>query len=284
MSLAGSTAPEISARWAALEHRYAPLLVDHLGFGAPLRDVAGYVLTGGKRLRPLLAELIGQVVDAPPAAITQVGVAMEYLHAASVLLDDLPCMDNASTRHGMPPAHVRFSEAQAILTAVALTSRSYALLLSAPVPRAHARERMAKLACDTVAGAMTTGQAMDLGHAEPASIHRVRSAHEGKTASLFGLVGNLAVACGSASQDRAASLVDFATLLGRAYQILDDIEDQGAPDDVGVNLARMVGRAGAATEARETLRAARKAIETIQGTEALSALVDWFERRLDGLA
>ncbi len=273
---------DFSAYWSALQARYAPLLVDRLGLDAPLRDVARYALAGGKLLRPLFVELVGRAVGAPPAAVTEVGIAVEYLHTASVLLDDLPCMDDASTRRGQPPAHVRFSEAEAILTAVALTSRSYALLLAAPVARPQANQAMARLACDTVAGAMAVGQAIELGCDASASPERVRTIHEHKTASLFGLAGSLAAAAGAASPSVAEPLVRCATLVGRAYQILDDIEDRHERVESSGNLARAVGLPAAATEARELLGAARRAVADVHGADGLRACVEWFERRLDG--
>lgn len=282
MNEAGHAGVELSAYRAALEVRYAPLLVDHLGFDAPLRDVAQYALAGGKRLRPLLAELVGRVAGAPPAAVTEVAIAVEYLHVASILLDDLPSMDDASVRRGAPPAHVRFSEAAAILTAVALTSRSYALLLAAPVARPEVNQAMARLACDTVAGAMAVGQALELGPGDGLSPERVRTIHERKTASLFGLVGSLVVAAGAARPSVAEPLMRFVTLLGRAYQIIDDLEDEHEHGEAGVNLARLVGSAGAATEAHELLRAARRTIADLQGAESLHACLDWLERRCDG--
>jgi geranylgeranyl pyrophosphate synthase len=287
-ALPDPAALDFAAYWAEVEGRYAPLLVDHLGLDAPLADVARYALAGGKRVRPLLAELVGRVVGAPPAAVTEVAIAVEYLHVASVLLDDLPCMDDASARRGAPPAHARFSEAEAILTAVALTSRSYALLLGAPVARARANPEMAILACDTVAREMAVGQAIELrrdggaGHDGGPSPERVRSLHERKTASLFGLVARLVVACGTVSAATADRLVRFVTLLGRAYQAVDDIEDRHERREAGVNLAQVVGSAGAAMEAREQLRAARRAIEDVQGAEGLCGCVDWLEQRIDG--
>lgn len=277
-----SPAHDFIAYWKAVEQRYASLLMDHLGLEAPLRDVASYTLAGGKRLRPLLAELVGRVVAAPPAAVTEVAIAVEYLHAASVMLDDLPCMDDASERRGAPPAHARFSEAEVILTAVALTSRSCELLLDAPVGGPSTNQLMARLVCRTVAGAMAVGQAIDLGHAEGLSPDSVRTLHERKTASLFGLVASLVVASGAAAPNIAGPLERFTTLLGRAYQIIDDIEDRHERKEAAGNLACIMGSAAAAAEAKELLGAARAAIADLPRADGLVACVEWFERRLDG--
>ena len=125
---------------------------------------------------------------------------------------------------------------------------------------------------------MAVGQALELGHDEGLSPDRVRSIHERKTASLFGLVARLVVAAGAASPTLAEPLVRAVTLLGRAYQILDDLEDEHEHAEAGVNLARLVGTAGAATEARELLQAARRAIAGLEGAEGLRACLDGFEQ------
>src|ERR1019366_1756657 len=145
-------AGDLSESWRVLRERYALLLVDRLRLDDPLRAVAIHALQGGKRIRPMLAELLGRALGAPQDAVADVAVAVEYLHTASVMLDDLPCMDDAVERREVPAAHVRFSEAEVILTAVALLSRSYAVLLLAPVRLEDCRG-MTLLASETVAGA-----------------------------------------------------------------------------------------------------------------------------------
>ncbi len=275
------TPVDFPAFWAALQKRYASLLIERLDFEAPLRDVAMYALEGGKRLRPLLAECIGRAVNAPRDALAEAAIAVEYLHIASLLLDDLPCMDDAQERRGRPSAHLRFSESEAILTAVALTSRSYSLLLTAPVPDVQTNRAMALLASDTVAGVMAVGQALELSHSESAVPDRLRTIHEQKTASLFRLTARLVTACAPVqSRTAAGALEHSATLLGRAYQIMDDIED---PLERGGNLARAVGSNDAAREARELLREARATVADVERTDELGACIAWFEAKLDAL-
>jgi geranylgeranyl diphosphate synthase type II len=281
----GSAARDFRAYWADLQARYETLLPARHGLEAPLSDVAGYALARGQRLRPLLAELTGRALGAPPAAVTAVAVAVEYLHTASVLLDDLPCMDDAPARRGDLPAHRRFSEAEAVLAAVALTSRGYALLLAAPGIEPAVTGAMARRACETVAGAMAPGQAAELERAATASPEAVRRIHERKTATLFALAASLTAACAGADAGRTAGVVAFATLLGRAYQILDDVDDRDQRGEARVNLAHVVGPAEALAEARGLLQAARHELEAFDGDGGaeLGACVDWFERRLDAL-
>jgi geranylgeranyl diphosphate synthase type II len=272
-------AGDLSESWRVLRERYALLLVDRLRLDDPLRAVAIHALQGGKRIRPMLAELLGRALGAPQDAVADVAVAVEYLHTASVMLDDLPCMDDAVERREVPAAHVRFSEAEVILTAVALLSRSYAVLLLAPVRLEDCRG-MTLLASETVAGAMALGQAMELapgGVPSPGAIQRI---HEQKTASLFGLLGRLVSGCAEASAGVTEKVVTYTTLLGRAYQIMDDIEDRNEPGEARANLARVGSVEDAGAEARERLAAARRIIADIDATGELGAFVGWLEQRV----
>jgi geranylgeranyl diphosphate synthase type II len=271
--------PDLAPFWSTLRGRYETLLVERLEIEPPLREVALYALAGGKRVRPLLAELVGRVVDAPARAVVEVAVAAEYLHTASMLLDDLKCMDAATERRNAPAAHVRFSEAEAILSAVALLSRAYALLLAAPTGRAETNVAMASVACATVGGAMAPGQAIELGQA-PDDAAGVRSVHARKTASLFAMVARLACLCGNATEEVAGRVVDYASRLGVAYQIVDDVQDGSSPGEARANLARVAGVEPSRRLARDEIRAARAAAQ-IDATGKLGALLDWLEQELD---
>ncbi len=266
--------------WTSVRGRYDALVVERLGFRPPLHEVATYALRGGKRLRPLLAELVGRVAGARAEAITEVAVSVEYLHTASVLLDDLRCMDDARERRGQPPAHVRFSEAQAILAAVALVSRAYACLIETPVDRSEVRLSMARLACETVAVGMAPGQALELGARAPDSADAVRLVHAGKTASLFQLTAQLSCLCGEATEELSEKLARFAALFGRAYQIVDDVADREEPGEGHANLARAVGARAALSEAKELLREARS-LASADPDGGLEACVDWLRQWVD---
>jgi geranylgeranyl diphosphate synthase type II len=145
--------------WTAVRERYDRLLVERLDLDPPLDAVATYALAGGKRMRPLLAELVGAVVRAPGPVVTDIAIATEYLHTASMLLDDLRCMDDAAERRKVPVAHRKFSEAEAILTAVAILSAAYTVLIEAPTGRPQVNLAMTTAACAAVGQSMASGQA-----------------------------------------------------------------------------------------------------------------------------
>src|SRR5713101_5010981 len=127
------------------------------------RAIAEAVLSPGKRLRPLVALASGRLARAPLAAATAVAVAVEYLHAASLVLDDLPSMDDARRRRGRPALHVTHGVATAELASVALVARAFEVVAQAPETTAATRARVcAELAAAIGAAGCCAGQAADL--------------------------------------------------------------------------------------------------------------------------
>ncbi|MCD6327919.1 polyprenyl synthetase family protein, partial [bacterium] len=87
-----------------------------------------YALSGGKRLRPCLLFFVAAMLGRDPMKFIRAACAVECVHASSLILDDLPCMDNSQTRREKPSLHSEFDEATAILVAVSLLTRGFALL------------------------------------------------------------------------------------------------------------------------------------------------------------
>jgi geranylgeranyl diphosphate synthase type II len=103
-------------------------------------------LGAGKRMRPLLMMLVARDLGCDSPALVDVACAVEMVHAASLILDDMPCMDNAMLRRGQPTVHVQFGEDVAILAAIGLLSRAFGILASAPeIPAAIRARLVAKL-------------------------------------------------------------------------------------------------------------------------------------------
>ena len=99
-----------------------------------------------KRLRPILSLLVAEVLKGDPEAVVPAGCAIEMVHTASLILDDLPSMDDAKTRRGRPTCHVAHGEATAILAAFALVNRAFEILAEGweGGPDAAARGRVAR--------------------------------------------------------------------------------------------------------------------------------------------
>jgi geranylgeranyl diphosphate synthase type II len=184
------------------------------------------VFPGGKRLRPWLTIFGARIVsqpqpdEGPPEErVLRAACAVEFVHASSLILDDLPCMDNAHLRRGNPALHRVFGEDRALLTGLALLNQAYALFGETPELIREAAE------CIGVDG-MIGGQAIDLcPDIEKFSLEE----RDRKTSALMRLALTAGALTLGASREQVAPLASAGLLLGRAYQICDDILDAGAP-------------------------------------------------------
>ena len=186
------------------------------------------VLDGGKRLRPLLVLAAAQAVQGAAEAALRAAVAVELIHAYSLVHDDLPCMDNDVLRRGKPTVHVRFGEAQAMLAGDAMQALAFEVLT--PDAAAVAPALQARL-CSLLARAaghagMAGGQAIDLASIGVAlDEHTLRDMHDRKTGALLKASVLMGASCGSVAPHAWAALSDFGAALGLAFQVVDDILD-----------------------------------------------------------
>lgn len=208
---------------AALEHALRAADIP-----APLSDAMRHaVLLGGKRMRPLLAlasaSLFGDETRALPAA-----VAVELVHAYSLVHDDLPAMDDDALRRGQPTVHVAFDEATAILAGDALQALAFDVLANAPLPADVALRSIAELARASGGAGMCGGQMLDLaatGHEADTSIDALERLHALKTGALIRAAVRMG-ALSTGADDAALHTLDrFASALGLAFQVRDDILD-----------------------------------------------------------
>ncbi len=185
--------------------------------------------TPGAMNRALLAGGLMDAWGAPGERCAQVATAIEYWHAASLLLDDLPCMDNATERRGESCAHTRFGEAPAILGALGLINKAYALAWSAMSEcGTKARSAAAELIEECLgAHGILNGQALDLAfHESDRTACEVLRIADGKTGTLLRLTLQWpALMAGVTDPVRQEALRDLAIAWGRAYQIMDDAKD-----------------------------------------------------------
>jgi farnesyl diphosphate synthase len=194
----------------------------------PLRGAMRHaVLLGGKRMRPLLAlaaaSLSGDVEPALPAA-----VAVELVHAYSLVHDDLPAMDDDALRRGQPTVHVAFDEATAILAGDALQALAFDVLASSRLPPEVSIAMVATLARAAGGAGMCGGQSLDLGatgRSAQTSIDALERLHALKTGALIRASVRMGALATGAGADRLAALDRFAAALGLAFQVRDDILD-----------------------------------------------------------
>jgi geranylgeranyl diphosphate synthase type II len=217
---------------------------------ALLADAMRYsVFAGGKRLRPLLTLAAADAVrtsedaiaDALPAAC-----AIELIHTYSLIHDDLPAMDNDTLRRGRPTLHVVYGDGIAILAGDGLQAEAFALLAREPAtdaPAVAARKLRAMHLIAEAAGAigMVGGQTLDLQAAGQVPAHPLRLDAEGlqamhlrKTGALIRAAAESGAVMGGGGNEVIRSVRTWATEIGLAFQIVDDILDvEGSSEQLG---------------------------------------------------
>ncbi len=224
-------------------------------------------LARGKRVRPFLVARFCEIHGGSFEAAAPAAVAVECVHAFSLVHDDLPAMDDDDLRRGEPTCHKKFDEATAILAGDALLALAFEIITR----HVDDRRRAAALTFELASGAgwsgMIGGQMADiLGESNPPSREQVDYIHVRKTARLFEAAGRMGAIAAGASDSAVAVAGLYGHWLGRAFQIADDLLDvtatagemgkgvgkdaaagkQTYPATVGLEESRVAGRRAAA--------------------------------------
>jgi geranylgeranyl diphosphate synthase type II len=204
---------------------------------ASLHEAMRYtLLLPAKRLRGILVlaacELLkGSAEDALPLAC-----AVELVHASSLILDDLPSMDDATLRRGKPTLHKVSGEANAILAAVGLLNAAYAMIQETPALKDRAKVRAAQRLAEAIgASGLIGGQIADLeATGTKVDLDALEYIHSHKTGALFIAAAELGALCASGRERDVEALRRYAKNLGLAFQITDDLLDySGNPETTG---------------------------------------------------
>ncbi len=221
------------------------------------------VLSPGKRIRPILALLSASHLGCPMSSVLPAACALEMVHAASLVLDDLPCMDDADTRRGQPSVHVRYGQDVAVLAGVALLNEAFAIIGRCSLLTDAARLAMIAVLARTVGtGGLIGGQDKDLrGPSEP-SLGFLTQLHHEKTGVLFIASVEMGALAAGASPSTLEALRGFAHELGLAFQALDDLDDEAdlATDRANVNMLSLLDRESLRQEAARRLDGAKAAL------------------------
>jgi geranylgeranyl pyrophosphate synthase len=227
-----------------------------------------------KRLRPILALLVAEVLRGDPSLVLPAGCAVEMVHTASLILDDLPSMDDAKLRRGRPTCHVRHGEATALLAAFALLNRAFEILARGwpGGPDAGLRCAIAsELARAIGQDGLIAGQSVDLSMTDQViDFPTLEFIHSRKTGALFMASAALGALVARARPVEVSSVVAYAKNLGLAFQIVDDLMDLTADagtvgKDVGQDVKKTTfvsfcGVEGARALARELIEASEAAL------------------------
>jgi geranylgeranyl diphosphate synthase, type II len=183
---------------------------------------------GGKRLRPVLVLTAAQLCGVTDDSALPAAVAIECVHAYSLIHDDLPCMDNDDLRRGRPTAHKAFDEATALLAGDALLTHAFALLATSYSRQSAVAHALIRELADAAGSRrLIGGQMEDLlaekkADATPAELEFI---HLNKTAAMIEAALVMGGILGGASDEHLAALRETGRRLGLAFQIVDDVLD-----------------------------------------------------------
>jgi geranylgeranyl pyrophosphate synthase len=245
----------------------------------------GALLSPGKRIRAFVAVASGLVFRGPEEPLLDFGVAVEAIHAASLVFDDLPCMDDGSVRRGSPALHLRFGEATAILAAISLINRAFEILGACPGLSPRIRSLLVwELSRAAGERGCCRGQDADLS-SDPrlAGLEELERIHALKTGELFVAAARGGAIAARASEEEVEAMTRYAKNLGLAFQIIDDLlEVEGDEVRTGkkahgeghrANFAKILGAEIARAIAGELTEAAASAVSALgRRAEPLSDL------------
>ena len=220
------------------------------GAPAPLAAALERSITSsGKRVRGILTLCAGEAAGGKAEKLVDAAAAIEMIHSSSLILDDLPPMDDASLRRGQPALHRVVGEDIAILAAVALLNHAYGFIAknhAALSPRQWPLPQVIQRVVDAVGwNGSVAGEAVDL-HSEESNLDfdTLEFIHSRKTGALFVAAAAIGAMLANASPAALGRIEVFAKNLGLAFQITDDILDvTSTPEvlgkDVGKDAERM---------------------------------------------
>ena len=258
--------------------------------GLAMREGA---LAPGKRIRPVLLMLAAHDLGYRDdhSGLLDFACAIEMVHAASLILDDIPCMDDAELRRGRPTIHRQFGEPVAILAAVALLSRAFGVIALADGISSQAKtQAVAELSHAVGVQGLVQGQFRDLTEgSQPRSADAIQLTNHFKTSTLFGAAMQMASVAASAPLAAREKLHRFALDLGQAFQLLDDLavglSDTGKDpfQDAGKStLVNMLGSQAVEKRLRDHLKRADRHLAAAcnSGYATRHFVQAWFDKKL----
>lgn len=194
------------------------------------------VFAGGKRLRPVLMLSACEMCGGDIIEVIPFACAMEMIHTYSLIHDDLPAMDNDDLRRGMPTSHIKYGEAVAILAGDALLSRAFEVVsgYSGNEPQ-KAIKAIHMLGASSGTEGMIGGQIVDIeSEGKEITLDELRYLHLNKTGAIIRSACTIGALLGGGSDEEIMAVDEFATNLGIAFQIQDDILDvEGTEEELG---------------------------------------------------
>jgi geranylgeranyl diphosphate synthase type II len=250
-----TAAPDYPEQFAGIrnqiERRLSEIAPMAAGAAPRLKKSIRYsLLDGGKRLRPLITVLTAEALGGRAADAIDAACAIEMVHTASLMIDDLPCMDDASQRRGKPANHIVHGEDIAILGAISLISDAFGIIARHPGMSAGVKVDLVASLSDAIGvDGLCAGQERDLRDiSQHADVESLAQLQYQKTGALFVLCLETGARIAGLDQDAVTPLRTFGTHAGLAFQILDDLLD-------AVGAAAATGKDQGADEGKQTYAA-----------------------------
>jgi geranylgeranyl diphosphate synthase type II len=213
---------------------------------------SSYSAAGGKRIRAVFTMLIGQLFQVEFSKLLSSACSIELIHAASLIMDDLPYMENSQLRRGKPANHVVFGQDVALLASVGLLSKAQEIILSDETIDVDLRLKIAQYLADSFGfNGLAAGQFVDikLKHKD-IDFSIIEYITDKKAAALFSTAGRIAAAIGGANKEQVKAVEAFARNIGFAFQIIDDFlelaeneKKQGkTPENDKLNFVKVIGK------------------------------------------
>ena len=191
---------------------------------------------GGKRLRPVLMLETARMCGGDPAVVLPFACAMEMIHTYSLIHDDLPAMDNDDLRRGIPTNHKKFGEAMAILAGDALLNKAFEIVSGVEnLPPSRVLSAVSMLAASSGTEGMIGGQVVDIeSEGKSIDLSELQYLHLLKTGAIIRSSCTIGALLAGASESEIQAVDEFASKLGVAFQIRDDILDcTGTEEELG---------------------------------------------------
>jgi geranylgeranyl diphosphate synthase type II len=274
---------------AAVEQRLASLIDLRSPVPDNLRAALRHALLGhSKRIRPVMMLMIAEPRDALVGPVLDVCCAVEMVHTASLILDDLPCMDDATLRRQRPTTHIAFGQSTAILSAVALLTRAFGIIAALDEVPASTRTRLAAVLANAIGwDGLVAGQEIDINNrARMHNAEQVEHLNWLKTGVLFVAAAEMGAIFRGLENERLEAVRRFARHFGLAFQTADDLLDrtdtaEQAGKDVGqdgdkATLVSLFGAGHARLTCQQHLTHAEQAlVDSGVSTAPFRALMMW---------
>ena len=250
MKLSDSTSVWLQRSTERVDQAILRYFDDQVSVASDLKTAMHYAATGGgKRVRPLLtyatASLTGKELD-QVAGIDACAVALELFHTYSLVHDDLPCMDNDDLRRGRPTVHKAFDEASALLVGDALQTMAFQLIAQSALKDAQKVQVITSLSMAGGMAGMAGGQAIDLASVgKQLTQNELEQMHRLKTGALLRTAVQIGAIAIDLNEQEKKSLDVFASVLGLAFQVVDDVLDASSDSQT---LGKTAGKDAAANK------------------------------------